>query len=313
MGVDLFFVLSGFLITNILLKEKNQKRFGSYIRNFYARRTRRILPAYIASLIVGSLVFGTSWLKYWYLYIGGMNFLLALKLPTPYSLLWSLAVEEQFYLLWPVAVFFMQRKHLSYLALLMVVLAPVLRFACTPYFSDHWPIYTQLPFRMDTLALGAFIAVIWPDVQAKFGSSYELHKRIVPLSAWLLVLAFCSLCILQRCRINLEGNTPIGNISVYECTLVISVVMLLMALSGYAKAFFSFAPLVSLGRISYSFYLIHLTVMHIAPNGNIVLAAAGSLLYSVLMWHLVEKPILSYASRGSTDPADGTVVVKALD
>ena len=79
MGVDLFFVLSGFLITGILFNQKN-RAFGKYIGGFYQRRAKRILPAYVVVLIITAIIFGIGWLRYWYLYIGAMNFMVPFML-----------------------------------------------------------------------------------------------------------------------------------------------------------------------------------------------------------------------------------------
>jgi len=117
MGVDLFFILSGFLITGILLHNKSQK-LGQYFGHFYKRRARRILPPYALLLVVTSVVFGLAWIRHWHYYFLFMNFLLAFHIPHPQSLdiLWSLAVEEQFYLFWPFAVYFLSEQAIiSYL------------------------------------------------------------------------------------------------------------------------------------------------------------------------------------------------------
>ena len=310
MGVDLFFVLSGFLITGILLKEKEKHSFGAYIGHFYSRRAKRILPPYFISLVVFAAVFGITWIKYWYLYFGAMNFLLALRLPTPNSLLWSLAVEEQFYLLWPIAVFYMCRKHLLFLASAMLVAAPLLRFVCTPHFINHWPIYTQLPFRMDTLAAGACLAIVWPDLQTKGVSAANVRKHAALVSVAMFVVAFVSLYFLAKHNLTPDGNTPLGNFAVYEATLFIAAAMFLFTLSDYAKAALSFAPLVYVGRVSYSIYLIHLAILHIVPKGNVLLAAAGSLVYATVMWYLVEKPILTYRGRTNREPEEVVATVK---
>jgi peptidoglycan/LPS O-acetylase OafA/YrhL len=68
MGVDLFFVLSGFLITGILISSR-QRNLGAYIGHFYERRARRILPPYVLLLVVTSLLFGLGWARHWYLYL----------------------------------------------------------------------------------------------------------------------------------------------------------------------------------------------------------------------------------------------------
>jgi peptidoglycan/LPS O-acetylase OafA/YrhL len=117
MGVDLFFILSGFLITGILLQHKTQP-IGRYFAEFYNRRVRRILPPYLLLLIVTTILFGVAWMRYAYLYVMLMNVIRALSLERPVSLevLWSLAVEEQFYLLWPFAVYLLSEAALGWTA-----------------------------------------------------------------------------------------------------------------------------------------------------------------------------------------------------
>ncbi|WP_051978746.1 acyltransferase family protein [Edaphobacter aggregans] len=81
-GVDLFFILSGFLITGILLKHKKYP-LGRYFKGFYSRRVRRILPPYALLMIVTTILFGTAWMKHAYLYVLLMNFILAFSLEDP--------------------------------------------------------------------------------------------------------------------------------------------------------------------------------------------------------------------------------------
>jgi peptidoglycan/LPS O-acetylase OafA/YrhL len=156
MGVDLFFILSGFLITGILLQHKTQP-LGRYFGHFYERRVRRILPPYLLLLIVTTILVGTAWMRYAYLYVMLMNVIRARSLSRPETLetLWSLAVEEQFYLLWPFAVYLLSEVTLVGTAVVLIIAVPVLRGICTPMFATHWPIYSLTPFRMDLLLVGA--------------------------------------------------------------------------------------------------------------------------------------------------------------
>jgi len=157
-GVDLFFILSSFLITRVLLQSR-QLRFRMYLGRFYARRVRRIMVPYLLTLAIASLFVGTAWMSHAYLYLGLTNLLQPLGIAQPYQLspLWSLAVEEQFYFVWPIAVFFLPRRNLTYLAAAMLVLAPLLRGLC--HFQDYSPIYMLPWFRMDLLAVGALLAL----------------------------------------------------------------------------------------------------------------------------------------------------------
>src|SRR6201996_3771215 len=163
-GVDLFFVLSGFLITRILVSHREMP-IKQYFGTFYMRRARRILPPYIALMVVVSLLFGFSWVPTWYAYLGAMNF--PRVGPPELSMLWSLAVEEQFYLFWPFVVLFFPRRRLAWVAVSLILTAPLLRAIATPLLTDHWAIYKQTPFRMDCLATGALIGILWDSHAAK--------------------------------------------------------------------------------------------------------------------------------------------------
>lgn len=302
MGVDLFFVLSGFLITGILFNQKG-KPFGKYIGHFYARRARRILPAYVVALIITGLVFGFSFLRYWYMLFGFMNFqgmgIKALPAGPPFLPLWSLAVEEQFYFIWPLLVFALGRRGLVRCAAALVIIAPLLRYFCTPFlprFSDHAPIWQWLPFRMDDLAAGALLALLWPEISTRARASEMFRRSTAILSMLAVVLGFVSLLVLHHNGIKTTYNTPLGNALLYSITLIIMSAMALLALIGAGKWALSSWPLVWLGRISYSLYLIHLMALYLAHH-NPWIGLGASLIYATIMWFVVEKPIITWGAN----------------
>jgi peptidoglycan/LPS O-acetylase OafA/YrhL len=169
-GVDLFFVLSGFLITGILFDAKGGKH---YFRNFYARRTLRIFPLYYAVMmvllvIVPRLPFAhaaryaaASGDQIWYwTYLS--NFALGWRHEWnlgSLDLAWSLAIEEQFYLLWPAVVFLLGRRALIGICGAVIVAALAARTALTLWGAHPIPIHVLTPCRMDSLALGALVAL----------------------------------------------------------------------------------------------------------------------------------------------------------
>lgn len=295
-GVDLFFVLSGFLITGILVNQR-ERTFKQYLGRFYARRARRLLAPYVIALALTALVLGTWWLRWWPYYLGAMNLIPALRIPHPSTLpLWSLAVEEQFYLVWPVAVFFLSRKTLLRLAIAIVVAAPVLRIVCTPLFKGHWAIYTMLPFRMDTLAAGAVMALLWPAMEQWL--TPERRTRWMGILFAAVLVAFGALVWLRVHGYSTSGNTRVANFGVYESILVIAVSAFLLAMLGFCRSLLSSWPLVWLGRISYSLYLCHISFIELSePGHHWVLAVLGSLLYALLLWFLVEAPLLRHGRR----------------
>ena len=323
-GVDLFFVLSGFLITGLLLNSKDAS-FPTYLARFYARRARRILPAYAAVLLLTAVLFGADFLRWWPYYLGAMNFLKPLQLPMPQTLqpLWSLAVEEQFYLLWPLALFLLPRRALPWLAGALILIAPFLRYVCTPFFSLHWAIYMLLPFRMDSLATGALLALLWPQLTDKLcpapdskpgnchpersssasptgaveGPAVRFRYRLLSTC-----LATMTLSLLSLYWLNLHGDTttsnrPLANFAVYECILLLATALFLLALLGFGRIVLASAPMVALGRISYSMYLVHLTAFDLLAPGHWLLALVATVAYATISWFALESPIL----RGGRD------------
>jgi peptidoglycan/LPS O-acetylase OafA/YrhL len=168
-GVDLFFVLSGFLITGILYDAKASTR---YFQNFYARRVLRIFPLYYGVLLLvlvvlpqvfshsarlGLLRQDASW--YW-TYLANVQIARSGWGPFPaLGHFWSLAVEEQFYLVWPVVVLLLSRRSLLYACLACLIASCLLR-AGLHQAGHSIAAYVLTPARADTLALGAFVALV---------------------------------------------------------------------------------------------------------------------------------------------------------
>jgi peptidoglycan/LPS O-acetylase OafA/YrhL len=295
-GVDLFFVISGFLITGILLDRK--ARGKSYFAHFYARRARRILPPFLLLLVVSSLLFGVGWMAHWPWYA-----FFAVNIGTTFGdigheslgILWSLAVEEQFYLAWPFVVLFASERALMWIACAAVFVAPVLRFVATPWFDSFYPIYALTPFRMDTLCAGAFLAVLLrrnPTVLKQL-----VAPAILGIVVALAVLGYTNLTIPRFRWLNL----PWGNALLYSGTLVlcVSIVILAMQSRGIVQKVLRHRVLVYIGTISYSVYLIHTAALsavvglHMYRLAAVGLALAITLAYASLSWFLLEKPMIS--------------------
>jgi peptidoglycan/LPS O-acetylase OafA/YrhL len=292
-GVDLFFVLSGFLITGILLEQRSQTKLGGYLTSFYQRRARRILPPYLLFLGVVALLFGAGWVHHWYLFLFFMNTAPFIQLAHhyyPLSILWSLAVEEQFYLVWPFAIFLLDETALTWLAGSLVLAAPVLRWIATAFFQNHWTVYFAMPFRMDLLAAGALLGIAWRNHRTVVES---LGRYGLPIAA----LAATPLLLLSRYPwFQPAAETVLVNVWLYELILILYVGILLWALSGRGVGLLTLRPMVYLGRISYTFYLVHLAAITILrkhlPHHAGFVALAVSLAYAALSWHWIEQPIL---------------------
>lgn len=169
-GVDLFFVLSGFLITGILFDAKGK---AGYFRNFYMRRSLRIFPLYYGSLLLFlvflPLVFGSSYTLFaegrehqaW-LWLYGSNVLMGLTGAWNlgrFDHFWSLAVEEHFYFVWPLVIFCCNRRQALWACGITCGLALVARTTWTAITGNDVAMYVWTPFRMDGLALGGWLAL----------------------------------------------------------------------------------------------------------------------------------------------------------
>jgi peptidoglycan/LPS O-acetylase OafA/YrhL len=172
-GVDLFFVLSGFLITGILLDSKGSPH---YFKNFYARRALRIFPAYYAVLAVTLVIlpmfmpYATPGLKrilheQAWLWAYSTNIGIAVHgdwvfnaHPLYLVALWSLAVEEHFYLVWPTLVSFVSIRTLARVSIAVVLLAPIARALALGAGVPACTVYCLTPLRADALALGGLLA-----------------------------------------------------------------------------------------------------------------------------------------------------------
>jgi peptidoglycan/LPS O-acetylase OafA/YrhL len=170
MGVDLFFVLSGFLITGILLETKADP---AYFRNFYARRILRIWPLYFTLLAV--FMFLLPWVSprlaatsvatvypRWAYLIFVQNFFRQHIVRGPLSVTWSLALEEQFYILWPVLVFLLTVRRLKVLLLGLIFAGPIAKLIIAHSGNQ----FDFSPFHIDGLAIGSLLAILVRDFPA---------------------------------------------------------------------------------------------------------------------------------------------------
>ena len=307
-GVDIFFVLSGFLITSILLDRKHRGR--SYFSYFYTRRAFRILPPYAVAIVLAAFRFGPSFLHYWpYFAFFAMNIFAALSIHTNMVLpLWSLAVEEQFYFVWPLIVLLLPERFVLRAAVLGILITPLLRVLATPLFSTSFPIYFLTPFRADLLCAGAALAVLWRSHRDRVE---HLGRRF---GAYGVLAGFGLMAALQAFPIfRIASNTRESNGLIYSLSLLGSTSLVTWSLvdRGWLHRLLTRKPIRYIGQISYMVYLVHLIFfewMQSYTGNKYIVAFAGSALtivFAALSWQLMERPLIRLAARlapGSPPP-----------
>jgi peptidoglycan/LPS O-acetylase OafA/YrhL len=265
LGVDLFFVLSGFLITGILYDARNEP---AYFRNFYMRRLLRIFPLYYAVLVVvffvvpaipafqGSEIAGLREHQAW-AWLYGVNIYLAIHNGWVLSYIehfWSLAVEEHFYLVWPFVVWLLAANRRALLGFSLAV--AVASFSARVVATMHGvsPIVTTVltPFQLDALAIGGFLAVYLRQP----GGEVASRRAIVPL-----VLAAIALLLLQ---FGIRHFTSAGDGVLALRSGAFHLLFAALLLKALASApgstwgrFFGSSPMVTLGKYSYGLYVYH--------------------------------------------------------
>ena len=290
-GVDLFFVLSGFLITGILLKAR--ERDWAEVRTFYIRRTLRIFPLYYGYLILASALSAT--IAFWnWIYL--QNVPIALGAPMGnIGHFWSLAIEEQFYFIWPFVVLFLPRRRLQ-LALWCIIAGTVL---CRIFLvrHGHIEVYYLTITRLDGLAAGALLAL--------HQTRGSLTRRR-PALQFLVALSFLLLAW-EGLRFHGAGLpfVQVTKFSLLACFYASALGLLLTTTSTSATRWLASTPMRFLGRISYGLYVFHppvfrLCFAHMANRPAALKAFAGlavTLIVAFLSWHLLERPFLLLKTR----------------
>ena len=319
-GVDLFFVLSGFLITGILLDSRDDLH---RVRNFYARRTLRIFPLYYAVfllLVVTYPVFRWQWNWAWLgwpLYLGNWVQLLyhfapvselvsasrahlaSARFPRVALFLghfWTLCIEEQFYLIWPCIVFQVRsHKKLIWICCVGAVLCPLLRMA-QPYMlpaalTSEGTTAWITPYRLDGLLIGGLLALLRRGAHAQTLSIVARRALVIlaiVAALWLVATAWR----FEPWDYNYpswSGTWGITYVNVLGATLLIAA----LDAQSVVYRFLNHGTLRWLGRISYGAYVFHdiphpmfrRAALHFFPeNWQIVTAAIGLAYTLVLAW-----------------------------
>jgi peptidoglycan/LPS O-acetylase OafA/YrhL len=315
-GVDLFFVLSAYLITELLLREKRQ-RGALDIRAFYMRRILRIWPLYFAFVALVALVpalnpnheFGLRYVIPFLLFVGNWS-VVAFGFPGASVAvpLWSVSVEEQFYLLWPPIVSRLSRRHVVYAALAMIVIANVTR-AITVVLHEHDPqVWCNTFAQLDSIALGIILAAILNEDIPDVGTPLRTVLLLLGLSGLLLVARYADL---SSPAVPLPWESTLIGYPVVAigCTLIV------VASLGSRSRLASSPTLLYLGKISYGLYVYHLLAGWIASHllnmassafrgGMRFLLALGiTILLAAVSYRYLEAPFLTLKRRFTYVPS----------
>jgi peptidoglycan/LPS O-acetylase OafA/YrhL len=294
-GVNLFFVLSGFLITSILIEARDKEK---YFRNFYARRALRIWPVYLLVLVVCYL--NAPWfvglpvgeairIAPWWAYLLFLQNIFHLALPPAIGQTWSLAIEEQYYFVWaPVVRFLRPTWMLTSLLVLILIGCPLVRLT-----HPHWLTPTHTLIHLDGIALGGLLA---------------LGLYALPLSRQLwFSLGVGSLILGIAATATIAGGTAFLDSAL--ALAFAGAVLVALASTGARGPVYSLlgrGPLAFYGRISYGLYMIHIGVfiyfgwfdLKMDPYGvagNFAIVAfrlAMATLFATLLWYGFESRIL---------------------
>ena len=318
-GVDLFFVLSGFLITRIL---RSALGSVSYFRNFYARRALRIWPLYYAviafafagtRLLPPGLRIGPELLPFYATFTQNLPGSTGFG-PWAVAVTWSLAIEEQFYFLWPFCVRFLDWRRLVSLLVVVLVIVPAGRFVGLVSGLPPVTVYMTTWFRVDTLGAGALTALL---VDSPWRLSVE--RWSVPVAAIALsVGGVLAVVVVGGDRLILQATAIGGPVALaYALTFSIFALgfsaLIVLAASerpSALKRVLRSGALLYLGKISFGVYLIHGLMiplaqtflrdrLHEAGLSGMRLSAvvvgsalAATFLLAELSWRLLETPAL---------------------
>jgi peptidoglycan/LPS O-acetylase OafA/YrhL len=307
-GVDLFFVLSGYLITGILIDSKRE----GYFRRFYIRRILRIFPVYYVFVFLLFYVaprvanhtglpfnhYGLRDQRFYWLYLA--NWRDATHQSRYIRHLWSLCIEEQYYMIWPLLVYLIPRNRLKYLCAAMFLVSPIARVAAFHDGVSAHALYRMTPFRLEGLALGSLMAVAARDAQLR-----SRLKRWLPIAGVVAALGLAVVFAIWGEFFESPGVILYG----YTCVAVLAGLLVFNA--GRFAAILSARPLLAFGKYSYGLYVWHFPISEYFriytdkhPGWITLILAWGagislSFAAALVSWVVIERPCLSLKSKWS--------------
>jgi peptidoglycan/LPS O-acetylase OafA/YrhL len=317
LGVDLFFVISGFLITTLLIKEK--ETHGSIdIRKFYWRRALRIFPAYLVFLAGYYLVVSIVFVDFKprvveSLIIAGLystNFMIGwFNRDVLVAHTWSLSLEEQFYLLYPALIMLFPKRVSLIFSMLLLIIALIWRcllYLSIPVIENPYRFFYSPDTRLDTIVFGCVAAILLSD------RKFEDKLKLVFGRADVFLL---SILIIFVCFYLSNANDWFRYTFAFSVNAVCFTSIVLYAIGGdknsICNRILSFSLLQKIGLLSYSLYLWHPVALGLAgrvaarveavfiPYANLTTYISVSLFFAVTSYFIIERPFLVYKKRFS--------------
>lgn len=296
LGVTFFFVLSGYLITSLLFEEISRNN-TIRLKRFWIRRIRRLMPAIILVLTCTSVACAFTnqdlllkvrddflasllWFSNWHYIVQDTSYFEALGSPSPLQHFWSLAIEEQFYLVWPLFILGtyklkLSRERVSYIILVIACASALLMAVLFDSNQDPSRVYYGTDTRAFSLMIGSYAAYIYPAFLPKrrdIVGYVKDHPRII------FALGLSCLCLLGLALAFLEGTNPLvywGGLFLLSIVSALLIIVVASPVTPLMK-FFAFKPFVWMGKRSYGMYLWHFPI--------IVLLTPAALLYNMPWW-----------------------------
>ena len=294
-GVNLFFVLSGYLIAGLLI---DNRASDTYYGTFYARRCFRIVPLYAINLLFFAAVVGLDQpLWHYALFVQNFTWIahgtvdLSWMSPT-----WSLAVEEQFYMILPLLIRMTPPRRIPYVAVAFVVAAPVYRVFMTQVVGSDWPASTEvLPGCLDSLFLGVLAA--WAVREPRVLAFMQRRRNWVWLLSGAGLLGVIAIFYDPPDPRSWQTSAVISWVAVTYALTFVS--LLLRGDTGGGGR----GPICALGIGAYSIYLFHMPIASVVegwfPTDLLKHAVALPVvaLVAAVSWYAIERPLISYARR----------------
>ncbi len=297
-GVDLFFVLSGYLITTILRRTRDDKCFWG---EFWSKRVTRILPPLLLLICASAILTRDVSFPQAIAYLLSFGDILAYVRTNvePVRLLWSLAVEEHFYIVWPFAVRYLSRRSLVVILISTLIAEPILRAAASLFSHDWTFVYFLSPFRLDGLTCGALLAVGFERSAIRsFVGRWSVSVGVGTMAVW------SALRLTFGVSFTRAGDSVLYNSTCYSLTALLALCLIAYVLthpSSFISNVFAFPPLVFLGSISYGLYLYQMLMKelmvrhtHLAGIRLLLVDTVVTIIVAWLSFVYYERPLFSW-------------------